>query len=84
MRIHTFAKRIDKQQIFTTGMFNAQEIKELERLGYRRVHVEKIDMRDPVTPENKNGIPVQGKRRKSHDHEKRDTFRGAGRTSRAR
>lgn len=89
MLIHTFAKRVDRQRIVTSGMFNAQEIKELERLGYRQVHIEKADIftTDKQSIEaatNKNGIPVQGERKKRHDHEKRNSVRGNGRASRAR
>lgn len=84
MRIHTFAKRIEQQRIVATGMFDSQEIRELERLGYKRVHIEQIEIRDPVAATNKNGIPVQGERKKRHDHEKRNSVRGIGRTSRAR
>ena len=89
MLIHTFAKRVDRQRIVTSGMFNAQEIKELERLGYRQVRIEKVNIftTDKLATEaatNKNGIPVQGERKKRHDHEKRNTIRGIGRASRTR
>ncbi len=89
MLIHTFAKRVDRQRIVTSGMFNAQEIKELERLGYRQVRIEKVNIftTDKLATEaatNKNGIPVQGERKKRHDHEKRNPVRGTGRTNRAR
>lgn len=89
MLIHTFAKRVDRERIVTSGMFNAQEIKELERLGYRQVHIEKVDFfttDKPLTEaaKNKNGIAVQGERRKQHDRQKRNPVRGTGRASRAR
>lgn len=87
MLIHTFAKRVDRQRIVTSGMFNAQEIKELERLGYHQVHIEKADIftTDKLATEaatNKNGIPVQGERKKRHDHEKRNSVRSSRRASR--
>ncbi|WP_133079783.1 hypothetical protein [Tetzosporium hominis] len=89
MLIHTFAKRVDRERIVTSGMFNAQEIKELERLGYRQVRIEKVNIftTDKLATEaatNKNGIPVQGERKKRHDHEKRNPIRGIGRASRTR
>lgn len=89
MLIHTFAKRVDRERIVTSGMFNPQEIKELERLGYRQVHIEKVNIFTADKPSieaatNKNGIPVQGERKKRHDHEERNSVRSSRRTSRAR
>ncbi len=83
MRIHTFIKRCDRQQIVAYGVFNAAEIRELERQGYRRTHVEEVQLPMKRVAENKNGIPMQQKRGKAHET-KRDTVRSRGRTRRAR
>lgn len=85
MRIHTFCKRVEQKQIVTVGMFNAQEIRELERLGYRRTHIEEITLDKKPGAENKNGIPVHGKRRKPDANtRKRTDIRGGRRASSTR
>ena len=85
MRIHTFSKKADQKRIVTVGMFNAQEIRELERNGYRRIHVEEITLDKKPAAENKNGIPVHGRRGKTNGiPRKRTDIRGVGRTSGAR
>lgn len=83
MRIHTFTKRCERQQIVAYGVFNAAEIRELERQGYRRTHVEEVHLPLKQAPDNKHGIPVQQKRSRTHE-KKRDTVRSRGRTRRAR
>lgn len=83
MRIHTFIKRCDRQQIVAYGVFNAAEIRELERQGYRRTHVEEVQLPLKQAPDNKHGIPVQQKRSRTHE-KKRDTVRGGRRASRTR
>ncbi len=83
MRIHTFIKRCERQQIVAYGVFNAAEIRDLERQGYRLQKYEDMKLPSKQTPENKNGIPVQGQRSSNHD-KKSNTFRSRERARRAR